>query len=98
MRIVLATLVTLLAFALTNHTPPQFDIVIVNGRVVDGTGNPWFESDVAIKDGRVVAMGRFDREAAARVIDAKGMTVAPGFIDVHTHVEGGIEANPTADN
>jgi len=76
----------------------EFDLVISHGRIVDGTGNPWFEGDVAIKDGRIAEIGRIAAERGVRVIDAKGMIVAPGFIDVHTHVEGGIASNPTADN
>src|SRR5438045_2269863 len=83
------------------HTTPsaaEFDIVIASGYIVDGTGNPWFEGDVAIKDGRIAEVGRISAARAAKVIDAKGMIVAPGFIDVHTHIEGGIESQPTADN
>lgn len=77
---------------------PDYDIAIINGRIVDGTGNPWFYGGVAIKDDRIVKVGAIDPQRAARVIDAKGMTVAPGFIDVHTHVEGSLFDNPTADN
>jgi N-acyl-D-amino-acid deacylase len=65
---------------------------------VDGTGNPWFYGSVAIKDDRIVRIGSVDMALAARVIDAKGMIIAPGFIDVHTHVEGSLESNTTADN
>jgi N-acyl-D-aspartate/D-glutamate deacylase len=52
---------------------------------VDGTGNPWYAADVAIRDGRVVAVGRVDSRNAAAVVDAAGKIVAPGFIDLHTH-------------
>src|ERR687884_232981 len=64
---------------------PLYDIVITNGRVVDGTGNPWFRADVAIKDGRIARIGHIDPAQARKVIDARGAIVAPGFIDVHTH-------------
>jgi len=77
---------------------PEYDIAIINGRIVDGTGNPWFYGSVAIKNDRIVRVGAVDTAAAARVIDARGMIVAPGFIDVHTHVEGSLSNNPTADN
>jgi N-acyl-D-amino-acid deacylase len=77
---------------------PEYDLAIVNGRIVDGTGNPWFYGGVAVKGDRIVKVGVVDASRAARVIDAKGMIVAPGFIDVHTHVEGNLADNPTADN
>ncbi|MCL4523932.1 MAG: D-aminoacylase [Acidobacteria bacterium] len=80
---------------------PAYDLVIQNGRIVDGSGNPWYVADVGIKDGRIAAIGRLCHGsdcAAKRTLDAKGLIVAPGFIDVHTHVEGGIARIPTADN
>lgn len=76
----------------------DFDLIISRGRVVDGTGNPWFEADIAVKEGRIVEIGRIDPSRAAKVIDARGLIVAPGFIDVHTHIEGGITHLPTAEN
>jgi N-acyl-D-aspartate/D-glutamate deacylase len=63
---------------------PAYDLVIRNARVVDGTGNPWFAADVAVKDGKIAAVGRVTG-TAARTIDATGLVVAPGFIDLHTH-------------
>lgn len=62
-----------------------YDVVISGGRVLDGSGNPWFYADVAIKDGRIVRIGRVEPDPAARTIDARGLIVAPGFIDLHTH-------------
>jgi N-acyl-D-aspartate/D-glutamate deacylase len=64
---------------------PQYDLVIRNGEVVDGTGNPWFHGDVAVRGDRIVAVGRVPPGKAAREIDAKGLVVAPGFIDMHSH-------------
>ncbi|MGC8640434.1 MAG: N-acyl-D-amino-acid deacylase family protein [Isosphaeraceae bacterium] len=63
-----------------------WDVVIRGGRIVDGTGNPWFQGDLAIKSDRIVAVGKLDPTTTARkIIDAKGLIVAPGFIDVHSH-------------
>lgn len=76
----------------------MFDLIIRGGRIVDGTGNPWFRGDVAVKDGRIAAIRRegFPRESGARVIDADGLIVAPGFIDIHTHSETAVLADPQA--
>ena len=74
------------------------DLVIRNGRVLDGTGNSWFRADIAIKDGKIIQIGKLDSLTSTRWIDAAGMIVAPGFIDVNTHIEGEELKNPTADN
>lgn len=63
----------------------DFDILIRNGRLVDGTGNPAYTGDVGIRGNRIAAIGRLAGRSAARTIDAAGLTVAPGFIDVHNH-------------
>lgn len=65
--------------------PAAFDLVIMNGRVLDGTGNPWRRADVGIRDGRIAAVGALAGAPAARRIDAGGRLVAPGFIDAHSH-------------
>jgi N-acyl-D-amino-acid deacylase len=65
---------------------PPFDLVIRDGRIVDGTGNPWFRGDLAIRGDRIAAVGRIDRDTPTRrSIDASGLVVAPGFIDAHAH-------------
>jgi N-acyl-D-aspartate/D-glutamate deacylase len=64
---------------------PVYDLVIRHGRIVDGTGNPWFSGDVAIRGDRIVALGRIPDSQAKREIDAHGLVVAPGFIDMHSH-------------
>jgi len=76
---------------------PAYDLLITNARIVDGSGNPWFRADVAIKDGRIARIGRLGPETAAKTIDARGQILAPGFIDVHTHVES-IYNLPAAEN
>lgn len=74
-----------------------YDLLILNGRIVDGTGNSWFIGDVAINGGKIVKIGSIDGNAT-RTIDATGLIVSPGFIDVHTHIEGSDLKFPTASN
>jgi N-acyl-D-amino-acid deacylase len=76
---------------------PPYDLLITNARIVDGSGNPWFRADVAVKDGRIARIGRLGPDTANRTIDARGQILAPGFIDVHTHVES-IFSLPAAEN
>src|SRR5207302_7877389 len=61
------------------------DLLIRGGRIVDGTGNPWFVGDIAIRGDKIVAVGRVPAAPAKRTIDARGLVVAPGFIDMHSH-------------
>ena len=69
---------------------PSFDVLIQNGRVMDGSGNPWLAADVGIRAGRIAAVGRLQGASAATVIDATGRLVTPGFIDVHSHAAEGL--------
>ena len=74
------------------------DILITNGKIIDGTGNSWYYGTIAIKDGKIIKIGRDVDLTAKKVIDAKGLIVAPGFIDVHTHLEGDEKSDPNATN
>src|ERR1051326_457377 len=71
-------------------TAQDFDILIQNGKVVDGTGSPSFHGDLAIKGGRIAALGKLKNKTAARTIDANGLVVAPGFIDMHNHSDNAV--------
>ncbi|MCH7564345.1 MAG: amidohydrolase family protein, partial [Gemmatimonadetes bacterium] len=68
-----------------------FDVIIRGGRVLDGTGNPWFVADVALDGDRIAAVGDLTNARGRREIDATGLYVAPGFIDSHSHAGGGLE-------
>lgn len=68
-----------------------YDLLIRGGQVLDGTGNPWRDADLAIRGGRIAAMGDLREAAASRTIDARGLTIAPGFLDVHSHAGPGLE-------
>ncbi|MGH7878837.1 MAG: amidohydrolase family protein, partial [Candidatus Binataceae bacterium] len=73
---------------------PEFDLVVKNGMIVDGTRAPRFRDDIAIKDGKIAKIGRTQPHEAAKVLDADGLIVAPGFIDLHTHYDAQIFWDP----
>lgn len=77
---------------------PQYDIIITGGHIVDGTGNPWYSGNVAIKDGHIEAIGALPGATAGRTIDATGMIVAPGYIDLHTHSDTALLADGNAES
>ncbi len=89
-RIGLTASLFLAFLAVAGAQPAQrFDLLIRNGRVMDGTGNPWFPADIGIQNGRIAAIGQLPNAQAARVIDAAGKYVVPGFIDIHSHADDG---------
>src|SRR5262245_19007858 len=79
-------------------TPQDFDILIRNGRIADGTGNPSFHGDVGIKNGKIAALGKLPGRTAARTIDATGLVVCPGFIDMHNHSDESILSDGNAES
>src|SRR5262250_2560721 len=88
-RLLTAAAFFILAAPLASQ-PARYDILIRHGRVLDGSGNPWRAVDIGIRGNRIVDMGRLSTATAARVIDAAGLTVTPGFIDVHSHAADGL--------
>ena len=75
-----------------------YDLVIKNGFIIDGSGNPWFKGDVGIKNKKILKIGLIDGSKAKRTIDAQDFIVCPGFIDIHTHCDRGITRVPFVDN
>lgn len=90
----LAAVVTALSFA---QSPP-YDLLIRNGRIVDGTGAPWYRGDLAVRGDLIARLASRIDAPATRTIDVTGAVVAPGFIDLHTHALRDILDVPTADN
>lgn len=90
-RLVLAGLLLTLASPVRLAGQGQrFDLIILGGRVLDGSGNPWYPADIGIRGDRIAAIGDLRAAAAARVIQAQGKFVTPGFIALHEHIDRGI--------
>jgi N-acyl-D-amino-acid deacylase len=102
MRVIPASVLLLVIASLYAAAPraqaPAFDLIIKNGRIVDGTGSPWYRGDLAVRGDVIARIAPRIDAPGARVIDAGGRIVAPGFIDIHTHARRGIFQVPTADN
>jgi dihydroorotase/N-acyl-D-amino-acid deacylase len=100
-RLVIAITLVLMAILATSPLEAQteaYDIIIMNGRIVDGTGNPWFYGDVAIRGDRIIKVGRVSAARAKRRIEARGMIVAPGFIDMLGQSEMSLLIDPRAES
>src|SRR6267142_5489788 len=87
-------LIVLLSGLFLAAADKPYDIVIRNGHIIDGTGSPWYSGDIGIRDGKIAAIGNLSGAPAARVIDAQGMVVAPGFIDMLGQSELTVLVNP----
>jgi N-acyl-D-amino-acid deacylase len=96
-RFLLLAIVVVAAGAVAAQTQRTFDLVVRGGTVVDGSGRPGVRADVGVRDGTIAAIGRLDDARAGEAIDAAGLVVAPGFIDVHTHADDLVET-PEAEN
>ncbi|MCR4373921.1 MAG: amidohydrolase family protein [Acidobacteria bacterium] len=88
--IALAGIVALVAARTAGSGAPAFDVLVINARLLDGSGNPWLREDLGIRGDRIVARGRLAGAAATRLINATDLVVAPGFIDVHSHAVGAL--------
>ncbi len=86
--------ICMLCFVAVSHA--QYDVLIKNGKIIDGTGNNWFYGDLGITGDRITAIGKLPGATATSIIDAKGLVIAPGFIDVHTHIEDDEARDPKA--
>ncbi|MBT9175375.1 MAG: D-aminoacylase [candidate division WS2 bacterium] len=76
----------------------MFDLVVKSGYVIDGTGNPWFKADIGIKQDKIVKIGYIESVNAKKIIDASGLMVSPGFIDIHSHSDFVLLVNPRAES
>lgn len=76
----------------------ELDTLIINGKIIDGTGNPWFKADIGIKDGKIVSIKKRIKQDAEQIISADGLVVCPGFIDIHSHSDYTLLVNPKAES
>lgn len=90
-------LVLLYCFSYSAEAQEKYDLLITNGKVLDGTGNPWYYADIVVDDSRIVKVGHLKNIEARDTIDATGMYVSPGFIDVHSHAGSGLVKSGLSD-
>jgi N-acyl-D-amino-acid deacylase len=97
-RLPLTAAVAMAMVGTVTAQPPPYDLILRNGRIIDGTGNPWYRADVAVRADTIAAIAHTIDLPARRVIDVAGNVISPGFIDIHTHARRGIFEVPTAAN
>src|SRR5687767_754296 len=98
MRRLLIALLLLAPAGWPRAQTPAYDILLRGGRIIGGTSSPWYRGDVAIVGDTIVRIAPSISAPASRTIELKGLVVAPGFIDIHTHARRGIFEVPTAEN
>ena len=96
--VIFLTILILISASCSLVKPGKFDYIIKSGKIVDGTGNPWYKSDIGIKGDKIAEIGEIPEEKGKKIIDASKKVVSPGFIDIHTHADRGILRDPTAQN
>ena len=98
MKYSISALLALILVFYSCTEPEKYDIVILDGNVIDGSGGPSLISDIGISDGKISFIGELNADQGISVIQAQGMAVTPGFIDVHGHIESSILRRPEATN
>src|SRR5690348_2960391 len=94
LRLALFALLLALTPLYAQSASAPYDLIIRNGHIIDGTGSPWYSGDIGVRNGRIAAIGFLGATQAKRTIDAHGMVVAPGFIDMLGQSELTILVNP----
>src|SRR5882762_3819553 len=79
------------------NAPTPYDLVIRHGQILDGSGSPAIAADIGIRDGKIATIGNIPANAAKSELDVHGLTIAPGFIDVHTHADEDVHTQPYAE-
>ena len=74
------------------------NLLLTNGKIIDGTGNPWYKADIGIREGKIESIGSLKNKSAERYIDVENLVVSPGFIDIHTHSDLSPFHTPEADS
>lgn len=95
---VMGAAVLALGAACAGQTSPAFDVIVAGGNVVDGSGSMWFRADIGVRGGSIAAIGSLDQAKTKLRLDARGLVLAPGFIDIHSHARRGIFDVPLAEN
>jgi N-acyl-D-amino-acid deacylase len=88
--LIIISVLTIMMFSVVVCKSGKFDILVKNGKIIDGTGNPWFYGDIGITGDTIAEIGDLSGKTATKTIDAKGLAVCPGFIDMHTHCDEGL--------